>query len=94
MSISDLLISGIIYLIKTLLLPILPISIGAFTISDFSAALLSVKSNLIYGLSGISFFMPVSLILSLTLLVILAEFSLMLFKMGVFIINLVRGSGA
>lgn len=94
MSVADILITIVIYLIETLLLPILPVSVGAFTISEFSSGLLAIKSNLIYGLSGIGFFMPVSLILNLVLLILFAEFSLMLFKMGVFIVNLVRGSGA
>ncbi len=91
---SDFLISIVIFLIQKLLLPVLPTSIGFLPVETFSNTLTTLKANLIYSLSGIGFFMPIDLILSLILLVIFAETSLFLFKMGVFIVNLVRGSGA
>lgn len=91
---GDLGLTIIIFLIQRLLLPILPASISFLPIETFSATLTGIKTNLIYSLSGVGFFMPVDLILALVLLVIFAEISLMVFKLGVFVLNLVRGSGA
>jgi hypothetical protein len=91
---ADLIITAIIFLVQKLLLPALPTSIGFLPIASFTDTLNAIQANLIYSLSGINFFMPVDLLFALILLVIFAEMSLFTFKMGVFIINLVRGSGA
>jgi len=90
----NLLITAIIFLIQKLLLPALPTSISFLPIETFTDTLNGIQANLIYSLSGISFFMPVDLLFALILVVIFAEISLFIFKMGVFIINLMRGSGA
>lgn len=94
MSVGDLLIEIVIFLIQRLLLPVLPSSIGFVPIETFTATLDGLKENFIYSLSGLDFFIPTGLLLGLILLIIFAEVSLFLFKTGVFIINLVRGSGA
>ena len=94
MSVGDLLITIIIFLVQRLLLPILPSSISFMPIETFTSTLTGLKENLIYSLSGLNFFLPTGLLLGIILLIIFAEISLFLFKIGVFIINLVRGSGA
>jgi len=93
MSVADLLINIIIFLVQRFLL-ILPTSISWLPIEEFNSTLAGVQNNLIFSLSGIGFFMPILLILSLVLLIIFAELSLVIFKAGVWIINVVRGSGA
>lgn len=94
MSVGDLTIDVVIFLIQKLLLPILPSSIPFFSYETFLAYTESVKKIMIYAFSGVGILFPIDLILLLILVVIFAESFLMIFKMGKFIINLVRGSGA
>jgi hypothetical protein len=90
----DFLLSIVIFLIQKLLMPVLPSSLPFLSISTFSGFLSGVQNNLTYALSGLGFFMPVDLLLSLILIVFVAEAGLLLFKIGTFLINLGRGSGA
>lgn len=94
MSAADILISIVISFIKRLLIPILPTSIPFFSYENFLATLDSLKVNLVYSLSGISLFFPVDLLLNIILAIIFAEIALFTFRIGKFVINLFRGSGA
>jgi hypothetical protein len=95
MSIADLLLKIVIFLLQKIVIPILPTSLPFFPIEDLNAILVSdLKNDLIYSFSGIGKIMPVNLILIFVLVMIGGEITLMLVKMGFFIVNLVRGSGA
>jgi hypothetical protein len=94
MSIGDILLSIVIFLIQRLLLPILPTSIPFLPYDSFVATLAGLKTDLTYSLSGLGLLFPADLLLAMILLIIFAETSLFVFRMGKFIINLVRGSGA
>ena len=94
MSVSDILLSIVIFFIQKLLLPILPVSIPFLTYDDYIATLSGLKTDLVYSFSGLGLLFPMDLILIMVLVIIFAETTLFVFKMGKFIINLVRGSGA
>lgn len=93
--VADFIISVVNFFIGTLILPILPTSMPFFTIDNLTSILNSdLKSDIIYALSGIGKILPIDLIFIIFLTIILAEGSLVLIKMAMFLINLVRGSGA
>lgn len=95
MSIGDLILTAVIFLIQKLVLPLLPDSLPFLPFNTFTAILNSdIKNDLIYAFSGIGKLLPVDLILIFVLVVIFAEITLAMIKMGIFIINLVRGAGA
>lgn len=92
--IADILLDFVIFLIQRLLLPVLPNSIDFYPIEVFSANLYAVKSNLITSFSGLGQLFPINLILIIFSVIIFSEIILFSFKIGVFLINIVRGSGA
>lgn len=94
MSVGDILLSIVIFLIQRLLLPILPTSIPFLPYNSFVATLTGLETDLTYSLSGLGLLFPVDLLLTMILVIIFAETTLFVFRMGKFVINLVRGSGA
>jgi len=93
MSIADTLIDLLNFFIQGIL-AVLPSDIPFYNLSDFSILLDSFKNNLIDAFSGLGFIFPITLVLSLVLIVLFAELALFLFKAGKFLINIARGSGA
>lgn len=93
MSASDILLTIIIWLYKHTLL-LLPTEIGFFPIDVFVNYLDSFKANLIFAFSGIAKIFPIELLFIIISVIILGEIILFGVKMGMFVINLIRGSGA
>jgi len=73
---------------------ILPTNLPGLSIADYTAFFSSAQSNLIFALSGLGWFLPVSLIFTLLIIILYLEAGLFGFKTGIFIVNLARGSGA
>jgi hypothetical protein len=94
MTIADLLIDVINFIVQHILLPILPTNIPFYSVNTFAATLATFQENIIQALSGFGFMFPSLLVLTLVLIVILAESALFLFKIGKFLLNVARGSGA
>ena len=90
----DLLISLIIWLVKTFLIPVLPVSIPFFTIETFTGLLETAKPTMLYSLSGFGSIINMTLLFNLVGVMIFAEMLLIVFKSAVFLINIGRGSGA
>lgn len=93
MSAGDILITIVIWLYKNTLL-LLPTEIGFLPIDTFTAYLDSFKETLIYAFSGIAKIFPIELLFIIISVVIAGEIILFGVKIGMFIINLIRGSGA
>jgi len=72
----------------------LPTELGFLPLTTYSGFFSAVKTNLIFGLSGIGWLLPVNLLLILIITILIAEATLFGYKAGVFLINLARGSGA
>lgn len=73
---------------------LLPTNLPGLPISTYTAFFESAKTNLIFALSGVEWFLPVDLILNLVLIILILEAGLFGFKTGIFLVNLARGSGA
>lgn len=72
----------------------LPTNLPGLSIADYTNFFTVAKTNLIFALSGVGWFMPIDLILNLILIILILEAGLFGFKTGIFLVNLVRGSGA
>lgn len=93
MSIADLLIDVINFCEQHILLPILPSNIPFYSIDAFTDTLDSFQNNIIAAFSGYGFIFPMSLVLTMLLVVMFAESALFLFKIGKYLVNVSRGSG-
>jgi len=90
MSIADILIYTIDWIVQNTLLQILPtnaVGLGYDTLLDY----LSFEATITGALSGLGFIAPVALIFVLVSIVITAEFALFGFHIVLFIVRLVRG---
>jgi hypothetical protein len=94
MSIGDMVIKMLTYLLQKFVLNTLPTSFPGLTIDNYTGFLNNVNSSLVFAYSRIGNFMPIGLILTCLIVVITAELTLLTFKAGIFVVNLVRGSGA
>jgi hypothetical protein len=93
--VADFIISIVNFFIAKLILPLLPTNMPFFPIDTLLAILNSdLKSDVIYAFSGFGKIFPLDLTLIVFLTIISAEISLVLIKMAMYLINLVRGSGA
>lgn len=93
MSAGDIILTIIIWLYKNTLLN-LPTDIGGLSLSEFSGFLDGLEGNLTYIFSGISNFFPIGWAFIFISVVIAGELIMFLIKQIVFVINLIRGSGA
>jgi hypothetical protein len=95
MSVADFLIEIAIFFLQNLILPILPTNFPLFPISKLSSFLNSdLKNDFIYAFSGVGKLFPIKFLILMVVFIISAEVILVFIKIGKFIINLVRGSGA
>jgi hypothetical protein len=95
MSIADFLISIAIFFLQNLILPILPMNFPLFSYSQLSSFLNSdLKNDIIYAFSGVGKLFPIKFLVLMVVFIISAEVILAFIRMGKFIINLIRGSGA
>jgi hypothetical protein len=94
MSIGDLIVKLLTYLLQKFVLNVLPTSLPGLPIDSYRLLLENVISSLTFAYSRIGNFLPIGLILTCTIIVIASELTLLVFKAGIFIVNLVRGSGA
>jgi len=93
MSAGDILITIIIWLYKNTLLN-LPENVAGLSLAEFESFLNGLKANLTYSLSGISNVFPVDWAFTFIGVVIAGELIILAVKGGIFVINLIRGSGA
>jgi uncharacterized membrane protein YdbT with pleckstrin-like domain len=95
MSVADFLISIAIFFLQNLILPILPVNFPFFSYSQLNNLLNSdLKNDIIYAFSGIGKLFPIKFLILMVVFIISAEIILAFVKIGKFIINLIRGSGA
>lgn len=93
MSAGDVLITIVIWLYKNTFLR-LPTEIGILPINTFTGYLDGLKTNLVYSFSGFAKLFPIELLFIIILVIITGEIILFGVKVGIFVINLIRGSGA
>ena len=94
MTIIDILMTAINFLIQHLLLPLLTFQIPFFGVDVLTNWLNFISAILKMSFSGIGFFFPILLVLALLSIVVFAELALFSFRGVKFVINLIRGSGA
>lgn len=93
MSAGDIIITIAIWLYKNTFL-LLPTEVDVLPISTFTGYLDSFKEILVYAFSGIANIFPIELLFIIIFVIITGEIILFGIKIGMFIINLIRGSGA
>lgn len=93
MSAGDVLITAVIWLYKNTLL-LLPDEISGFTLATFTGYLDSFQDTLVYAFSGIANIFPIGLLFIIVSVIITGEIIMFGIKIGIFVINLIRGSGA
>jgi hypothetical protein len=95
MSIADFLISIAIFFLQNLILPILPTNFPLLPYNQLSSFLnRNLKNDIIYAFSGVGKLFPIKFLVLMVVFIISAEVILAFVRMGKFIINLIRGSGA
>jgi len=95
MSIADFLISVVIFFLQNIIYPLLPINLPFLSISKLTEFLNSdLKNDIIFAFSGIGKIFPIKFIFLMLIVIISGEIILGFIKIGKFLINLIRGSGA
>ena len=95
MSIADFLISIIIFFLQKIIYPLLPVNLPFLSISKLTEFLNSdLKNDIIFAFSGVGKIFPIKFIFLMLIVIISGEIILGLIKIGKFLINLIRGSGA
>lgn len=93
MSAGDILLSIVNWLFKGSL-GLLPNEVSFLPYADFVSTLDGLKDNLVYAFSGLGNVMPINLIFVLISVIMAGELILFAIKSVMFMINLIRGSGA
>lgn len=93
MSAGDILITIVTWLYQNTLQN-LPDEIGLLPLATLVSYLDAFKDTLVYALSGISNIFPIGLLLIIISVIVAGELILFAIKIGMFVINLIRGSGA
>lgn len=92
MSIIDILLSLIIWIIHNLILPILPVDLPIFSVYDLHEILNgTMKHNFIWGLAGLNQFVNLELTFKLVLFIISAEIVFWGIKAVMFLWKAIRG---
>jgi len=95
MSVADFLISIAIFFLQNIIFPILPTNFPFLPYRQLSNFLNSdLKNDIIYAFSGVGKLFPIKFLVLMVIFIISAEIILAFVRVGKFIINLIRGSGA
>jgi hypothetical protein len=92
--VADYFFTFIIWIWQHSILAILPVEFTSFPLSTFQGNLDSISAFLSQSFSGINNIFPVYLLMSMTIVFVLAEIILFSVKGIMYLINLARGSGA
>lgn len=94
MSIADVLISLITFIIQKLVLPLLPTNLPFFSIATFNALLnSSLKHNLEWSFAGLNPLFNLQLVFILLIAIIYGEILYWGLRVGIFLAKLFRGGG-
>jgi len=92
MSIADIVLSAVIWLIQKLIIPILPVNLPFLSFNSFNDILnSSLKHNINYAFAGLNKLFNLELLFIILTVIIFAEILLWLFRVGLWIIKTVRG---
>jgi len=95
MSVADFFISILNFFLVNLILPILPVNLPFLPIYKLTEFFNSdLKNDIIYSFSGIGKIFPIKFLILMLIIVLSGEILLGIIKVGKFLINLIRGSGA
>jgi len=92
--IADGLVDVANWLIQHIIYPLFPSNYPFLSFSTYSGILNGVKTDVIFAFSAVDKFFPISLLLIFLSVILTAELILVAIKAGMWILNLVRGSGA
>ncbi len=92
--IADGLIDIVNWVIQTFIYPLFRTNYPLLSYTEYQNILGGLKDNFIYTFSVIDKLFPVSLLLIFIGLIIFAEITLFVIKLGMWFLNLIRGSGA
>lgn len=92
MSLADIVISLVIFLLQKLVLPLFPVNLPFLSFATFQSTLIgSLQHNLIYSFAGLTEFFNLQLLFIMVICMIFAEILLWAFRAGKWIIEIVRG---
>ncbi len=93
MSVFDILISLLIYFQRYFILPFMATNLPFLNFVNFHTKLIAMKPLLIASLSGLGIIFPIDTLFIVFAVIVSGELTLLTFKIGVFVLNLIRGSG-
>lgn len=94
MSLADILIDTIIYILNNTILHLLPNELSNFTLATFEGYFSNATSYLTTAWGFLDYFFNIELLLSILVIILTAEFMLHFGFKGIkYIINVFRGSG-
>jgi len=92
MSLADIVISLITFLLQKLVLPLFPVNLPFLPFATFNSTLTgSLSHNLIYSFSGLNSFFNLSLLFIFIICIIFAEITFWGVRAGKWIIEIIRG---
>ncbi len=92
MSVADILLSIVDWLIQKIILPVFPENLPFFSISDLENLLQgSLKHNLIWAFAGIGDLINLKLLFTFIGVVIFCEVAFWVVRAGIFLIKIIRG---
>ena len=92
MSLADIIISLITFLLQKLVLPLFPVNLPFLSFATFNSILTgSLSHNLIYSFAGLTGIFNLGLLFILLICIIFAEIVLFGFRTGKWIIEIIRG---
>lgn len=93
MSIADILISLITWIVQKIILPVLPMDLPFLPLNEFAYTLhtSSLLHNVIYSFSGLTAFFNLKLVFTLLISIIAMESLAWLIRVAFFVIKIIRG---
>lgn len=92
--IADGLIDAINWIIQNWIYPLFPSNYPLLSYETYSTTLSGLQTNISFAFSTINRFFPITLLLAFLGLILTAEITLIGIKVGMWLVNLIRGSGA
>lgn len=92
MSLADIVITLIIFLLQKLILPLFPVNLPFLSFASFNSILTgSLQHNLIYSFAGMTEFFNLELLFIILICIIFAEIIFWAVRGGKWIIEIIRG---
>ena len=92
--IIDIILNIVIWLFQNTVLRLMYVNLPLLSYSEYQSLLMTIRTEIVPPFSSLNNLFPIDLLIIFVIIMLIAELVLLMIKGSMYVINLIRGSGA